>query len=427
MAGIFGTFSKLKRGEDVMKKIYRRLMSGLLSVVMVVTLGTPVYAEETETTQTIESVESGATMQQEETMHEAEESKTDIIETDIQENTENQSEWLETEETVIEEMNDIPAMIETETEEIIEETEEVENDYFALNDEYVLDGFKYKEVAKGEVGISGIDNIILSGVVTIPEKIQINNKMYTVTEISYNAFNGCSGVAEFILPETITSIQEQAFAGCTGLKKIVLSENITYVNQNAFKGCNALVIQTASAEVAQILADGKDYQPYIRYVLGDGQILDLNGNRWLNRGYERIGDALYHIVSGKEVEVVDWKTDEIQVTVPSSITVNGSVYSVIGIGEHAFCGFDSRNQSMKTVILPGTIKYIGNSAFEACSKLEEAEIPLTVESIGERAFYGTGIYSTTIPEGVKELKKETFAYCRNLQSVQLPSSLKTIG
>ncbi|MCR5333230.1 MAG: leucine-rich repeat domain-containing protein [Bacilli bacterium] len=61
----------------------------------------------------------------------------------------------------------------------------------------------------------------------------------TVTDISRNAFRGCTKIASITLPEN-TAFQTNAFENCTSLTGIVLSSNAKSVTAGAFKGCTKL-------------------------------------------------------------------------------------------------------------------------------------------------------------------------------------------
>ena len=58
-----------------------------------------------------------------------------------------------------------------------------------------------------------------------------------------------------------------------------------------------------------------------------------------------------------------------------------------------------------SIIIPDSVKNIGNRAFWDCENLKLIEIPDSVKSIGN----------------------DVFAYCRNLKSIIIPNSVKSIG
>ena len=99
--------------------------------------------------------------------------------------------------------------------------------------------------------------------ISIPEKIHIEGKDYTVTkigkkafsycrkltnvkiptsvtEIEYSAFSGCSSLTNIDLPPNITCINAFTFSYCTNLKSIVIPASVTIFSYKAFAGCNNL-------------------------------------------------------------------------------------------------------------------------------------------------------------------------------------------
>ena len=72
------------------------------------------------------------------------------------------------------------------------------------------------------------------------------------------------------------------------------------------------------------------------------------------------------------------------VVIPSSVTYNGTTYSVTSIGEYAFYNCSS----LTSVTIGESVISIGNSAFQGCSSLTSVTIGENVTSIGEYAFFG---------------------------------------
>ena len=97
--------------------------------------------------------------------------------------------------------------------------------------------------------------------------------------------------------------------------------------------------------------------------------------------------------------------------------------SVKSIGDNAFCG--CKNLSSATI--PDSVTSIGNYAFFGCGNLTSLTIPASVTSIGEYAFTGCdGFVSMEIPDGVKDTGACAFASCENLVSVVIPDSVAKI-
>ena len=70
------------------------------------------------------------------------------------------------------------------------------------------------------------------------------------------------------------------------------------------------------------------------------------------------------------------------VTIPSSITYNGTMYRVTSVGSYAFCYCSS----LTAITIPTSVTVIGESAFYGCSSLTSITIPKSVVSIQDYAF-----------------------------------------
>ena len=102
------------------------------------------------------------------------------------------------------------------------------------------------------------------------------------------------------------------------------------------------------------------------------------------------------------------------VIIPSSITYNGTSYSVTSIGEHAF--YDC--SSLTSVTIGNSVTSIGIGAFAGCSSLTSVTIGNSVTSIGWGAFSGCSkLTSVNIPNSVTSIGLEAFYGCSSLTSV----------
>ena len=137
-------------------------------------------------------------------------------------------------------------------------------------------------------------------------------------------------------------------------------------------------------------------------------------------------DGIYYQLTpnsmANEVEVTNGKTYSGDMTIPQTITNNGTSYTVVGIGEGAFL-----NSNISSIQLPATIRYIGENAFHN-SNLVTINLPDALTDIGSNAFYVcVDLSSIAIPSGITEIKGSTFYGCRQLQSVTIPNTIKSIG
>ena len=179
-----------------------------------------------------------------------------------------------------------------------------------------------------------------------------------------------------------------------------------------------------------------------------------------------VGGIYYNILKDKtnEVEVTYRGSDFFEysneytgsVTIPSTVTYNGTTYSVTRIGEDAF----SICRGLTSVTIGNSVTSLGEGAFYHCKDLtsiivedanstydsrdncnaiietatntliagcQNTTIPNSVTSIGEGAFvYCSGLTSVTIPNSVTSIGNGAFAECSSLTSVTIGNSVTTI-
>ena len=89
------------------------------------------------------------------------------------------------------------------------------------------------------------------------------------------------------------------------------------------------------------------------------------------------------------------------------VTSNGIEHKVVGIDNNAFYGW-----GMKSLTIPEGIETIGADAFRYCSQLVELTLPSTITHIGTYAFYGLSGLSTVVShmQTPPEIGKEVFMF-----------------
>jgi hypothetical protein len=92
-------------------------------------------------------------------------------------------------------------------------------------------------------------------------------------------------------------------------------------------------------------------------------------------------------------------------------------------------GNDGFNEciDLKKVVLPETLETIENGAFIWSRNLKEVNIPANLTYLGQMAFRATGIERIALPEGVTQIPNYLFEDCYQLQQVLLPQGVVSIG
>ena len=145
------------------------------------------------------------------------------------------------------------------------------------------------------------------------------------------------------------------------------------------------------------------------------------------------------------------------VTIPATVTHDGTTYSVTIIGVGAFD--DCRN--LTAINIPNSVTTIGDGAFEGCTGLTAINIPTSVTTIGNSAFSGcsslatisvasdnpkydsrnncnaiietatntliAGCKNTTIPNSVTSIGEGAFSGYSSLTNINIPNSVTVIG
>ena len=93
------------------------------------------------------------------------------------------------------------------------------------------------------------------------------------------------------------------------------------------------------------------------------------------------------------------------------------------IDKQAFCECDN----LTTVKMADSVTKIGNSAYYYCLKLSSINLSKKLSNLGIMAMHKTAIEEIEIPEGITEIKENTFSRCEKLERVVLSKSVEKIA
>ena len=98
--------------------------------------------------------------------------------------------------------------------------------------------------------------------------------------------------------------------------------------------------------------------------------------------------------------------------------------SVKTIGDYAFIYC----QSLESIVLPQNLISIGNKTFQGCKGLKTITMPDAVQSIGTMAFIECdSLKEVNLNEGLKSIGDQAFYYCSDLNTIVIPASLEKLG
>ena len=134
----------------------------------------------------------------------------------------------------------------------------------------------------------------------------------------------------------------------------------------------------------------------------------------------------YNYINNRNELEVTWNgvyTTSEPIVIPEEVTYMNNTWKVTSIGDFAF-----NYSSTTSIIIPNSIKNIGEAAFQLCRGLTSIIIPYGVTSIKDNAFYGCdNLISITIPNSVTSIGKRAFYCCESLTSATIPNSVTNIG
>lgn len=134
--------------------------------------------------------------------------------------------------------------------------------------------------------------------------------------------------------------------------------------------------------------------------------------------YATYGNFVYIIKADKTADIVEYNGKEENVVIPAEL--NG--YTITGISGWSgkptnshplgvITGAFKNNKTIKTIVIPDTVKYIDDESFYGCTALESVTFGNGVEEIGDYAFENcTSLSKVYIPVSVKKIGAEAFGY-----------------
>lgn len=266
------------------------------------------------------------------------------------------------------------------------------------------------------------------------------------------AFENCKKLESFDVGGCLLRLEEGVFDGCTALKNVQLHE-VMEIGAAAFRNCSSLQKLDASG-VLSIGDDAFNGCSALKTITFAKQLSSFGVRSFYNcTSLTRINipdgvtvipqQAFYQCTSLNDILLPDSVTtveEEAFKLCRSAATIRLS-NQLASIGQGAFYGCESfagkqqftpsgSSTSIATtlLILPETLTFIGDSAFEACTKLDGVKFPEHLNAIGSNAFQNcTSLSRAILPNDLQHFGKAVFAGCTSLTEVSIPHDISRIA
>lgn len=217
--------------------------------------------------------------------------------------------------------------------------------------------------------------------------------------IGAQAFDQCSSLKSFVVPETVTSIGKYAFASSPKLEYLYIPVGVESIGEYFIRNCSTENLDVYCGIAARnggwdsYFASNQNYNSGTHFDIWYG-IRSVAVDAGFEAGI-KLDDT---------VMIGDCYSNEPSIVIPSTIAEK-TVTEIAGSAFHYMSG-------MISVTIPDTVKTIGAYAFHKCISLKSIELPEGVESIGNRAFSeNPALEYVTVPNTVESFGEFVFIGC----------------
>lgn len=261
-----------------------------------------------------------------------------------------------------------------------------------------------------------------------------------MSSISESLFYNCYSLEEVILPEKINKIADRSFFGCKNLKTFPFAGGLKSIGKYAFYGCASIDSVNIQKTVRMIGSHAFENCANLSKVVFDGKPRTIESHVFAGcsklkfscisgldekEGPVNFSGFTFTTITNNEFEFLQTYMTIENVKVPNTVcAISNDAFR----GPKDESGF-SKNDVIKSVVIPSSVTSIGERAFQGCISLEYVRCEGdTITHIGSSAFAGCSSLKTI--EGkfnIEEISNNTFRNCTSLVRVDISGRLSKIG
>lgn len=244
----------------------------------------------------------------------------------------------------------------------------------------------------------------------------------TVTTIGQEAFTETS-LRSVEMPSALREIKERAFENCKKLTSVIFNEGLETIGNLAFRydAIPTVMLPSTLKHLGNLSFDAfSDYTMHKQTIY-----IDENNETLMSDGCaiysKESGELTLEVLYGSEFKEYlfggydDDDEDEDAVFYSNYRRQTGEKYTVKDGTVHIAAEACGRCSSLTHIDLPDTLRTVGDNAFYECKALRHVDLPEGLETIGEGAFRNAGLSEVWIPASVKEIGARAFAISSDSQ------------
>lgn len=278
--------------------------------------------------------------------------------------------------------------------------------------------------ANGDGEISYKEAAACTGCMSISsEDIRSFKEFQYFTNVSRCTFYGCTELFEVILPNGLDSIDSFAFGQKnsndytrTKITNISIPMGCKWIGSNAFHGLPVLADKINFPEGLEYIGSRAFFEVPFTSINLPNSVKHIGDNAF--NGYRQWSN----LQEFKFPEALISCGGNIFVALPPTIYWDAINCQSCRLSS---CGSSSL---LKTVIFGDKVEFIPAELCYDLDQLTEIILPASVKTIGENAFYGcSSLSNVEFPEGLELINESAFGYCTSLQNITIPDKVQIIG